>query len=156
DRKPFKAIVAAQNPRGHGAVIVGDGIDPADGRWVCPVGLTVERKAETIAAALSAMLVNCRQLHLIDPHFGPENARHRKILERLMGVLAANGVAPSTICVHCQYKSTLEFFEDEAKAMAARLPPGLTVSFVRWNERGGGEKLHNRYVLTDLGGVSLG
>lgn len=32
----------------------------------------------------------------------------------------------------------------------------ITVSFIRWKERKGGEKLHNRYVLTNLGGVSLG
>jgi len=37
-----------------------------------------------------------------------------------------------------------------------RLPAGFQVEFVRWKQKQGGEKLHNRYVLTDLGGVSLG
>lgn len=156
DRKPFKAIVATQNPRGHGAVIAGEELDPADRRWACPTGLTVERKAEVVAAALSAMLVNCRELHLVDPHFGPENPRHRQALERLLEVLAAGGVTPGTICIHCRQKSPLEFFEEEARAMARRLPRGLRVSFSRLDEVRGGEKLHNRYVLTDLGGVSLG
>ena len=26
----------------------------------------------------------------------------------------------------------------------------------RWKEREGGEKLHNRYILTDIGGVQFG
>jgi len=38
--------------------------------------------------------------------------------------------------------------------MAARLPSTQTVSFRRWTTRDGGEFLHNRYVLTDLGGVA--
>jgi hypothetical protein len=40
--------------------------------------------------------------------------------------------------------------------MAVRLPSGISVEFVRWRQRDGGEKLHNRYVLTDLGGMALG
>jgi hypothetical protein len=33
---------------------------------------------------------------------------------------------------------------------------GCKIGFVRWEEKHGGEKLHNRYVLTELGGVFLG
>jgi hypothetical protein len=40
--------------------------------------------------------------------------------------------------------------------MAARLLSGVSVEFVRWRQKAGGDKLHNRYVLTDIGGVSLG
>jgi hypothetical protein len=40
--------------------------------------------------------------------------------------------------------------------MASRLPRNVTIEFVRWKQRDGGEKLHNRYILTDLGGVSFG
>jgi hypothetical protein len=35
-------------------------------------------------------------------------------------------------------------------------PKGCTVEFARLKQRQGGERLHNRYVLTDLGGVLLG
>ena len=31
-----------------------------------------------------------------------------------------------------------------------------TFEFVRWQQRHGSDRLHNRYVLTDVGGVSLG
>ena len=102
------------------------------------------------------MLVNCSVLHLVDPHFGPENPRHRKVLEALIGVLVDNQVVPDVIRVHCMEKSKLEFFQDEAKAMASRLPACITVEFARWRQRNGGDLLHNRYVLTDLGGVTLG
>ena len=156
ERKPFAAILANSNPRSHGAVITRDALDSPDPRWARPTGITINRKPEELAAALSAMLINCRQLHLIDPHFGPENLRHRKVLEALMGILAANDVVPAVVRVHCLSKSTLEFFEGRANDMAARLPSAITVEFARWEQRDGGDRVHNRYMLTDLGGVSLG
>jgi hypothetical protein len=53
-------------------------------------------------------------------------------------------------------KSSLDFFQNEAKSIASRIPAGVTVEFSRWRQRNGGDLLHNRYVLTDLGGVTLG
>ena len=44
-------------------------------------GLRLRAETGGFASTLSAMLVNCRVLHLVDPHFGPENPRHRKVLE---------------------------------------------------------------------------
>ncbi|HEX7840796.1 MAG TPA: hypothetical protein VF469_25135 [Kofleriaceae bacterium] len=156
DRRPFAAILTTENPRGHQAVLVGDQLGPANSRWTCAMGATPARTPEALATALSAMLVNCKALHLVDPHFGPENARHRKVLEVLMDVIGTHGLVLEVIRVHCSEKSSLAFFEQEAAKMAASLPRGISVEFARWRQRGGGEKLHNRYVLTDLGGVALG
>lgn len=156
DRKPFAAICAEQNPRGHRAVLVPDALDAGDARWACKTGATPTRTPEALAAALSAMLVNCKALHLVDPHFGPERYGHRNVLEALMDVLADNSLVPEVIRVHCLAKSALTFFEQEARKMAARLPIGCTIEFARWEQKQDGEKLHNRYVLTDLGGITLG
>lgn len=156
DRKPFACIVARENPRAHSAVLLGEDLDPTDARWARPAGATAPRSPEGLATALTAMLVNCRVVHLVDPHFGPENARHRRVLEALVDVLASNGVGPEFVRVHCRAKSRLDFFEAEAVKMAGRLAPGITVEFRRWEQRDGGDRLHNRYVLTDLGGVKLG
>lgn len=156
ERRPFAGVVASANPRNHAGVLVADQLSPGSLRWVCDAGASPARTPEALATALSAMLANCRQLHLVDPHFGPENARHRKVLEALMNAFAQSGVPPEVIRVHCAAKSALKFFEQEAARMATRLRNGVLIEFVRWGQRAGGEKLHNRYVLTDLGGVALG
>ena len=156
DRKPFAAICAEQNPRGHRAILIPDALDAGEARWACKTGATPARTPEALAATLSAMLVNCKALHLIDPHFGPERPGHRTVLEALMDVLADNSLVPGVIRVHCLAKSALTFFEQEASKMAARLPIGCTIEFARWEQKQDGEKLHNRYVLTDLGGIILG
>jgi hypothetical protein len=148
-QREFRAIIATENPRRHIGL-------PKASLWTCDSGATPSRSPEGLAAALSAMLINCRELHLIDPHFGPENARHRRVLEALMDVLATNAIAPKVIRVYCSAKAELGFFEQEATKMAAWLPIGCTVEFARLRQRPGGEKLHNRYVLTDLGAVLLG
>ena len=35
------------------------------------------------------------------------------------------------------------------------LPAGVLLTVYRWKNREGGEKLHNRYILADIGGVSF-
>jgi hypothetical protein len=156
DRKEYAAIAATENPRSHHAVIVGDHLDTARAKWALATGATVARTPAALATALAAMLINCRELHFIDPHFGPENARHRKVLEMLTDVMAASGRFPEVLRVHSAAKSDKVFFEQHAAKMAKQLSHGCAVEFVRWKQRQGSEKLHNRYVLTDLGGVALG
>lgn len=61
--------------------------------------------------------------------------------------------------VHCSTDSgaTSEFFRDECRRQIPRcLPAGVRLSLIRLLERAGSEKLHNRYILTDLGGVTFG
>lgn len=155
-RRPFAAVVAAQNPRNHVGVLAFDQLGPQSAAWACELGASPSRTPAAFAAALSGMLMNCRALHLIDPHFGPENVRHRAVLQALMEVLARHAPAPEIVRVHCEAKSELTFFEREAAKMASRLPDGCAIEFVRWRQRSGGEKLHNRYILTDIGGVAMG
>jgi hypothetical protein len=158
DRKPFKAILATANPREHHAVALSHWIDPREPRWACPTGANPARTPEALEAVLRPMLSNCRALHLVDPHFGPENARHRNVLVALTRALPDH----TDVYVHCSVKReapltpSLAFFEEEAARIAPQLPPTVTVRFVRWKEKKGRDRLHNRYVLTDLGGVSLG
>lgn len=102
------------------------------------------------------MLGNCKALHLVDPYFHPEKASNRRMLKAILGVVANHGMQSVVIRVHCRMKDGPDFFQVEAEKMAAHLPPGVTVEFRRWKQRDGGEQLHNRYVLTDLGGVALG
>jgi hypothetical protein len=51
---------------------------------------------------------------------------------------------------------SLTDFERECKTYLPRhLPDGITLIVRRWKERTGDEGLHNRYILTDVGGVKF-
>ena len=40
-----------------------------------------------MAKAVAAMLTNCSEIIFIDPHFGPENPRHRRPFEQFFRVI---------------------------------------------------------------------
>lgn len=157
DRKAFRATLATQNPRERTEVVIAEDVGAAKAHlWSCETGSTPPRSPEGVAGALSAMLTNCKALHFIDPYFHPEKASNRRMLAAILDLVATQGLQPGVIRVHCRMKDGPDFFQVEAERMAARLPDGILVEFRRWRQRDGGEQLHNRYVLTDLGGVALG
>jgi len=159
-RHPFAAIIAMANPRSHAAVLleaaVGDETNPL---WHRPLAATPPRTPEGIAAVVSTMVENCDELHFVDPHFSPHKKDYNKVLEFILKNCTCSSHPIGRICVHCKEdysKPSREFFEQEAAKIANRIPLGLEVSFKRWKEREGGEKLHNRYLLTNIGGVTFG
>lgn len=157
-RHPFAAIIAMANPRSHAAVLIESAVgDEGNPLWQRPLAATPPRTPEGMAAVVSALVENCDELHLVDPHFGPEMPKWRRVLERILDLVGSRKSGPpSKICLHCRSKATLAFFESEADALAARIPAGVTLTFKRWSERTNGEKFHNRYLLTDIGGVIFG
>jgi len=158
-RCPFHAVLARTNPNKHHYVLIADDLgEESSTLWVVQRGLTVQRKAVDMAAAVYPMLSNCTTLILIDPHFGPENVRHRLPLKEFFKALFHNRktLLPTRVEVQTSVKSESGFFRRTCEeCMPAILPKGLTVRFIRWKERSDGEKLHNRYVLTDIGGVNF-
>lgn len=157
-RKRFGAILASDNPRKHPGVLIEVLAELEDPRWSCATGITTSRTPEAFAAALEPLLINSTTLHFIDPYFGKLD--HRKTFTALMRVVANSGNKPDLVKVHCHADRipplSLSEFEREVKQMEHHLPSSIEVEFVRWRERSGRDKLHNRYILTNLGGVSFG
>jgi hypothetical protein len=61
--------------------------------------------------------------------------------------------------VSADYEKALsqdEYVKECQSKLPQLIPTGLNVEFKRWKQRQGYEKLHNRYILTNLGGVSFG
>lgn len=147
-RAAFAGILATQNPRNCSAVHVGAHLDQTTTAWEVPTGATVLRTAAAITDVLAPMLTNCHAVHLIDPHFGPENPRHQRVLT----AIAARTTAPAVV-VHCASAAAASFFQQAADKL--RMRRGISVEYVRWREKSG-QRFHNRYVLTELGGVQFG
>jgi hypothetical protein len=157
DRRSFAAIIATTNPRNQPGVFIDDRLGSATPPWDCPTGVAPSRTAAEFVTTVSAILANSSVLHLVDPHFRPDRDRHSDVLIAVMAALAIRRSAVSNVHVHCSDEDLgLEFFEQKAASLAPRIPTGMSVKFTRWRERTGGEKLHNRYILTDLGAISFG
>ena len=162
ERRPFHAIVARTNPKNHAYVLTESDIDEdSAARWKVNRGCLVARSAEAMADAVASLLRCSSDVIFVDPNFGPERPRFLRpfevFLERM--VCQRPGGAPKRIEVHTAAKGTgtEEFFRGECETRLRRcVPEGMRVLIRRLNQKPGGEKLHNRYILTNLGGVSFG
>ncbi len=162
-RVPFHAILARSNPRGQAGVLVADEIDDSDTLWMVPLSCIVPRRAEQMAAAVASLLRIADVVVFVDPHFGPEKPRHRRPLREFLRRVITNrpGNHPQRIEVlsaaEGDGRSTPDFFRDEClDRLPSCTPTGVCVQLARLHQRPGGERLHNRYILTELGGVVFG
>lgn len=159
ERRPFRAIVARLNARQQDFVLEGDNLTDNHPLWKGNTSPIVPRTVQEMAACVALLLRASKEILFIDPHFGPENARHRRPLEAFLAAILEQRCdePPKKVEVHLSAKSESKFFEDECKRRLPNIVPnGIKVRLVRWQQRDGGEKLHNRYILTDRGGVGLG
>jgi hypothetical protein len=153
--RPFHAIISTKSDVNKKLLDASE-ITEADPLWGVQRSLIVPRNAQAMAAAVKTLLSVAKHIVFVDPHFGPENARYRRPLQAFLQAAMQNRSAMPVVEVHTQAKSTEEFFRDECcNKLTALIPNGLTVRFVRWTARQGGQPLHNRYILTDFGGVSF-
>lgn len=161
-RCPFHAIVAGDNPKNHAHVLTVDDLyDDSKDRWIVSRGLTVPRNAEKIADAVAPLLRCSTEIIFVDPYFGPERRRYRRQFEAFMKRVFRQRLVgmPKRIEVHTATDNTgtREFFQEECdRRLRLCIPKGMSVIVRRLRQKQDGEKLHNRYILTDLGGVVFG
>jgi len=157
-RYEFHAILARTNPRQHKKVLTSEALEVSQ-LWQVEQQMYCPRLSADMAQLLLPILVNCSEIHFVDPHFGPEKPRYRRPLEAFLDVIAAHRVcrpAITEIIVHTSDEADFDFFRHTCEnQLPARIPAGVCLKLKRWKERDGGEKLHNRYILTDIGGVKV-
>ena len=130
-----------------------------DGRWAVKRGRFVVRNTEEMANAVAPLLQYSSQVLFIDPYFSPERLSHRRPLEAFLERLVHLGIGhpPQRVEVHTAEKKEENFFRRECETKLPQcIPEGMHVRFRRLRQRTYGEKFHNRYILTDLAGISFG
>ena len=64
---------------------------------------------------------------------------------------------PRRLELHVEHKAasaSTDFWKSTCQDKLTQIiPKGCTLKIVRWNERNEGDKLHPRYVLTEIGGI---
>jgi len=177
-KRPFRAIIALNNPRNQTFVITAERlIEQGHNLWTIPATQTTRRTAQQIAKTLSPLTRLCRQLILIDPYFDPTKPRFYKPLSAVLATCRENfgGLESLQVELHTCIDRFFKSWErgksrnptEEVKVFSNlglecrnrlpyQVPKGLKVKFVVWKQRPNGEKLHNRYLLTDLFSVMFG
>ena len=157
----FHVILARDNPRDQSNVVrVADIKETAESKAQDnpPPSVTVNRTAASMASCIEPLLRYAKRIHFIDPHFCPLQDRFKNPLCKFLKIICYHSrevtleyhtLANNTLC----WKDFRQECEDELPHL---IPKGFTLTVRRWKNRDGGERFHNRYILTDIGGVALG
>ena len=155
-RYPFLKIIAQHNPSALPEIIAEQDLAtlPCQG-WDIESGIVVKRTATAMAAGIERMLGCCRWVKFIDPFFSKNLNRYKQSLPAFLNILAGNSPVgrPENIEIHAKGGSAsaeylITFYQE-------LIPAGIQVTLYLWQEHPGGQKLHNRYIITDLGGVAF-
>lgn len=174
-RRPFHAIMTTTGDDVEcGEVITPEVLDNIrDARWYLPTIMATKKSAENLAAAMEPMLRGAQYIVLVDPYFDAADARYQASFAALIrAACRARGNGSSLpeliVMTGVEQKRTrdgkkftraeMAGVANELRAKAQRvipnlLPRGMCVSFYCLKHPDGGDPLHNRYILTDIGGV---
>ena len=155
--RPFHAIIAEDNPRDQSFVLVGDELDERNALWETATQADISRRASVMAEAVSVLLQQSRFIVLIDPHFDPQEARFRRPLKAFLEAAVINRTMQlEEVTYFLEQKSTYDYFQQQCyQNLPDNIPENIAVNFVRLCKKHGGEKLHDRFVITERGGIGF-
>lgn len=157
--RPFHAIIAAQNPTALADVMVVDEADEGHPLMRSPHTWEVERVGTILADAMGPLLRSARTILFVDRYFDVRNPQYRETLKACLNVLKVAGATCSNceihFCDHDKRPPTAVIERDAGKWLQGILPAGMSITLFAWKERNGGADFHARYLLTDIGGISV-
>lgn len=153
NRIPFRAIIASSfSTSAH--VLDAAAIDDRSPLWCVDGGRLVSRDATAFVDALRLLLAASERIVIIDPYFRADQDDKTRPLIAFCKLLS--GRAAVEIHFADEVRGYAVCMKDAARALPRLLPEGASVTLHCWKERDGGPRLHNRYLLTEVGGVKFG
>ncbi len=153
--RPLQAILTDNYDGDNECIIVNDRDFTDDIRWKIPLDITVERAANIMVQTIQPMLDCAREIILIDRNFNPKFYRWRPFIIKLSSFLSRRSFSPSIGKIDFHVGDDIE--PNQLKLLcinhiAGELPAGIRIHFFVWPR----DELHDRYVLTEVGGVDFG
>ena len=148
-RKPFDWVLT-KNPEGIEQVVHLDAWDAEHPSLQNQRQERIARTAEEMARVCSLLLSIAKHVKLVDPHLDLNNRRFREPLSRFIQCLPENAYVD--IFVEGQNRSHEHLCRGADLFLPQKLERGIQVRL--WAHAKG--RMHNRYVLTSLGGITFG
>lgn len=165
-RFPFEGILSKQPPVGNEPHRNLDWLRTPDCHlYACPASHLVRRNAQTVNKIIEPLLQNASDITFVDPYFFPSirfespyklnfssivTSSHVRVQDtREITIICACNTGRNT-CIHSEFKQVCE------DLLPSWMPRKLTLKIFRLNRIDNGQELHNRYILSDIGGVSFG
>lgn len=154
-RAPFAGIVSLNNPRSNPSVLLGDEVHEGSEAWAATTQIEVRRDPKVMADSVAPLLRNSQEIVFIDPHFSL-TARYTSTLAAFLKVVAQGGLTMRRIQYLCKASGDPGPFIRNCMVVLPRyVRKELTLEVILLKEEPGGEKLHDRFILTDRWGVQF-
>lgn len=172
---PFHAIMASHTGDGSCAALITPHVidDIRDSRWYLPTIASARKTAVEIAQAVAPLLKVANKIVLVDPYFDPSEPRFLATFTEMMkvafGASRCIDAWPSVSIMTNVYQAhrardgeftarqkanvAAELIRKANQHLPAHLPRGASVEFLCLENPPSGDAFHNRFVLTDVGGV---
>lgn len=124
--------------------------------WQAPTQKHVERNASAIVDVMESLLCVSKSIHLVDPHFTftmPAWERFGPILKEIISRSDSYnfGKGIKSISIHTSDK--FGNMSNELRTVTQRwLPEGIEIKVSHWAKA----TMHDRFLLTDVGGLNYG
>lgn len=162
--EPFHAILVAETHDGDNCICTND-LDDTHPLFGVPRTADVPRTAIALASACSVLLQAAREVDIVDPYLFNimhSSRGYRETIRHLLGVLSDTS-SDSNLTVRLHYgniagtcPSQVDVMENAGAWFRGLIPPSITVHFIAWDKRPRGEDFHDRFVLTNRGGLQIG
>ncbi len=156
---PFRAIIATENREDKDFILIADDIDDEIQLMEASSSREVPRTGKDLAEAMSLLLKFAKEVLFIDRYFDLENDRYKETLKELLSVIAENSL--HNVCCEIHFhdhreRPSIDYVEQNAgNWLAGVIPGGMSVKIYVWQEKEYGADFHARFLLTDIGGISV-
>ena len=155
---PFHAIIVEEKPVQYNpAILVVSDIEENLNKFQVDKSPKIPRVGTEIASALEELLGSANVLQFIDPYFDVFERKYKETLRECLKFVQIDRVDNICCEIHRDLKKSKVDIENELrkdpKLLVGVIPEGLFVRVYSWIEKS--EVFHARYLLTDLGGVSI-
>lgn len=157
--RPFRALLVAGQPDGPRVLTIDDvfTVPPVE-LWREERSVPVPRTPSDLLKITLPLVLISRKVVLVDPYAAPSKPT---TVEYLRGLVHAAWSAPGAdsfdLLVRSEKDVNDKFYGQLwMRALADVIPTGAMVRIWRLWQKRGGPRLHNRCLLTEVGGISLG
>ena len=158
-REPFHAIVTTAQKEGAPYVLCDDDLETTNKYWQVIRTRPVRRTAAGYAAAFRGLIGAARRVVIVEPVFDPQERRFTLALEAIASLdpIASGQVTPCLIVRMDERTPTADELERRCRLYLPRhLGPNTSLDILFAEQKSGGERLHNRFIVTDVASVLLG
>lgn len=160
--RTFRAIVCAGEERPCSEALGPDDCNDDNHFFSAPISCAIARTANDISDALFLFAASAHEIDIVDPFFDlrPINGDFLGPLSALLSKLAASSIPGKVIRIHFRTHDSRPpdniLMRDAPGQVKGVIPSGFTLQLYEWAEIPGGEDFHDRFFLTDAGGLMMG